>query len=135
MRARPAVPGPAQTDFETRRKQLIPAIREAKADAFLVTALPNVRYLSGFTGSNGALLVTPDRSLLFTDPRYEIQAAQESDCEVRVGKGPLVTEAVKSIKRDRLRAVAIERDRMALAEYRTLNEALTGVRLREPSGA
>jgi len=32
---------------------------ELKIDALLVSALPNIRYLSGFTGDNGLLLVTP----------------------------------------------------------------------------
>lgn len=51
----------------------------AKADVLLVTAPYNVRYLTGFTGSNGACLCYADGRphVLFTDPRYTIQAAQE----------------------------------------------------------
>src|ERR1700761_925469 len=46
----------------------------------LVTDLINVRYLSGFTGSNGALLVFSDdrEAVLATDGRYRTQAAQQS---------------------------------------------------------
>ena len=63
---------------------------ELKIDALLVSALPNIRYLSGFTGDNGLLLVTPDSQTLFTDPRFTIQAAEECTCEVKiVTKGPL----------------------------------------------
>jgi Xaa-Pro aminopeptidase len=46
----------------------------------LVTDLINVRYLSGFTGSNGALLVFADdrEAVLATDGRYRTQAAQQA---------------------------------------------------------
>ncbi|HWP35050.1 MAG TPA: Xaa-Pro peptidase family protein [Thermodesulfobacteriota bacterium] len=48
-------------------------------DALLVTSLENLRYLSGFTGSDGALLVTADgQGRFLTDARYETQAAQET---------------------------------------------------------
>src|SRR5947209_17757721 len=51
----------------------------ARADAALVTSPGNVRYLTGFTGSNGAVLVRPDgTALLATDGRYEEQAAGEA---------------------------------------------------------
>jgi Xaa-Pro aminopeptidase len=47
----------------------------------------NVRYLSGFTGSNAALLVTDSNAILATDSRYEIQAAQQvPDLQVVIGR-------------------------------------------------
>jgi Xaa-Pro aminopeptidase len=48
-----------------------------RLDALLVSHLPNVRYLCGFTGSNGLLLLTASNATLFTDGRYREQAAQE----------------------------------------------------------
>jgi Xaa-Pro aminopeptidase len=49
--------------------------------------LLNVRYLSGFTGSNAALLVTDSNAVLATDSRYEIQAAQQvPDLQVVIGR-------------------------------------------------
>ena len=47
------------------------------ADALLVTHLPNIRYLCGFSGSAGILLVEHSRATLFTDSRYTLQARQE----------------------------------------------------------
>jgi Xaa-Pro aminopeptidase len=44
----------------------------------LVTHLPDVRYLCGFTGSNGALVLAGGRSVLFTDGRYTTQAKTEA---------------------------------------------------------
>jgi Xaa-Pro aminopeptidase len=45
--------------------------------ALLVTHLPDLRYLSGFTGSSAALAVTKRAARLFTDGRYIVQAAEE----------------------------------------------------------
>lgn len=52
-------------------------ISERSADALLVTSLPSIRYLSGFTGSAGLVVVTPSHSTLVTDSRYTIQANDE----------------------------------------------------------
>ena len=46
-------------------------------DALLVTNLINIRYLTGFTGSAGLLLVTPDDVVLVTDGRYRDQSAEQ----------------------------------------------------------
>lgn len=58
-------------------------IAQRELDALLVTAAANVRYLSGFSGSNGTLVVDAGRALLLTDFRYIEQAAvQAPDFEV-----------------------------------------------------
>lgn len=70
-----------------RRDRLRARLQTSGLDALLVTDLVNVRYLSGFTGSNGALLVfADDRSpLLATDGRYRTQAAEQApDLEVAI---------------------------------------------------
>lgn len=64
-----------------RRERLRAATRDAGLDALLVTDLVNVRYLSGFTGSNAALLVSaagPDGDRIATDGRYLVQVAQQA---------------------------------------------------------
>ena len=49
----------------------------AGIDALVVTHLPNVRYLTGFTGSAAMLLVTADALVFTTDGRYRTQAAEQ----------------------------------------------------------
>jgi len=62
-----------------RRERLAAELRARGLDALLVTRPPNVRYLTGFTGSNGQLVVAADdRAVLLTDGRYEQQAAREA---------------------------------------------------------
>ncbi|HEY9475537.1 MAG TPA: aminopeptidase P family protein [Mycobacteriales bacterium] len=71
-----------------RRDRLRALLREQGVEAALVTRLVNVRYLTGFTGSNGALLVTAEGTDTFcTDGRYSIQSADEvPDLERMVGR-------------------------------------------------
>ena len=66
-------------DFRLRRQRLAARLSELEVDALLITRLPNVRYLTGFTGSNGQLLLAedPDRSVFLTDGRYTEQSARE----------------------------------------------------------
>jgi Xaa-Pro aminopeptidase len=123
------------SDFAPRRNALAARLREFKADAFLTLALPNVHYLAGFTGSNGAVLLTPERSLLFTDPRYQTQAPAESDCEIRIAKGPLITEVASWLKRLRLKSVAFEQNRISFEEYGHLHAAAPSLKLKPVSGA
>lgn len=97
----------------TERRQIVGAdLAGRKLDAFLVSFSANLRYLSGFTGSNGSLLVLPDRAIFFTDPRYEIQAGLEVSCTVKVCKGPLVEDIAKTIDRYRLGRIGYEPARM-----------------------
>ena len=51
----------------------------AGADALVVTNLTNVRWCTGFTGSSGVLVVTPDAATLITDSRYATQAPAQID--------------------------------------------------------
>ena len=59
----------------------MPRLRESDAfaplDALLVTRLPNIRYLCGFTGSAGMLLITGDGTMFVSDGRYEEQAREQ----------------------------------------------------------
>src|SRR4029077_16686692 len=89
----------ANNDFEASRQAVSAGLKERKLDALLVSFSPNLRYLSGFTGSNGALLMLPGKSILLTDPRYQIQAAQESTCQVRIVKGPLLMGLLAAIQK------------------------------------
>lgn len=88
----------------TRRDVLRATAAERGLDAVLVTNLLNVRYLTGFTGSNGALLVRVDGPDLFgTDGRYTTQAAaQVPDVEVLVDRATVPALARAAVGAGRL---------------------------------
>jgi Xaa-Pro aminopeptidase len=66
------------TDPRPRRlAALIDGLTAAHVDGLLVTSLPNIRYLTGFSGTSALLFVTPRLTLLVTDFRYQTQVVQE----------------------------------------------------------
>jgi Xaa-Pro aminopeptidase len=64
-------------DFTNRIDRLRGRLSDVGAEAFLTTSFANVRYLTGFSGSNGQVLLSAERGAFFTDGRYERQAAHE----------------------------------------------------------
>jgi Xaa-Pro aminopeptidase len=71
----------------SRADRLVELLRERELDSLLVTDLTNVRYLTGFTGTNGACVVTPEERLFFTDFRYVEQAREQAPDFERVEAG------------------------------------------------
>ena len=68
---------PDRVDHSRRIGQLRRRLTKAGLSGLLVTHLPDLRYLSGFTGSSAALAITRRAVRLFTDGRYTVQAAEE----------------------------------------------------------
>lgn len=110
--------------MKRRRDALAAKLSSERAGALLISHLPNVRYLTGFTGSNALLLFGPGWASLYTDPRYDLQAASQCDCPVKIVQGPLIPEAVKEIRRRQVRRLAIEADRLTYQQGLDLASAL-----------
>lgn len=71
-------------------------ITRAGLSGLVVTHLPDIRYMSGFTGSSAALAVTSRAVRLFTDGRYTAQAAEEvSAAKVEIVSGAPAINAVQ----------------------------------------
>ena len=62
-------------DFLARQKKLREHLATTRFDGCSISHLPNIRYLCGFTGSAGFLLVEEAGSVFFTDVRYDTQGA------------------------------------------------------------
>ena len=129
-------------DHKGRQRRLQESLHRNRLDALLVTHLPNVRYLCGFTGSAGVLLVSDSTSVFFTDGRYSAQARTEvQGSKIVVGKkGPLAACAEwfranrKSPGRMR-RRIGIEGEHITVAERARLSAMLPGDSLMRPAPA
>lgn len=69
------LPGAERASLRLRRVR--DRLHDERLDGLLVSHIPNIRFLTGFTGSSALLLVEPGVATLFTDFRYEIQAREE----------------------------------------------------------
>jgi len=107
-----------------RFQSLSSAITKLHVDYLLITHLPNIRYLCGFTGSAGALLVGGE-PVFFTDGRYTEQAHKEVfGARVLIGKKPPLPAAVEWLKRKRAGKLGIEGDHMTVAAEARLRALL-----------
>ena len=61
-------------NYQIRLNKLKEEIALNKLDGIYITNLTNVRYLTGFTGSAGAVLVLPESQHFFSDTRYDEQS-------------------------------------------------------------
>jgi Xaa-Pro aminopeptidase len=92
----PAVIYPRQVDHLRRIGQLRRRLTKVGLHGLLVTHLPDLRYLTGFTGSSAALAVTRRAASLFTDGRYTAQAVEEvAGAKVRIVTGAPAVAAVE----------------------------------------
>ena len=73
-------------DVAGRAERLRAVLGDTGCEAFLVTSLTNVRWLTGFTGSAARLVVLPDQLVLVTDGRYGDQAEMELDAAGVAGR-------------------------------------------------
>ncbi|NYF80304.1 aminopeptidase P family protein [Granulicella arctica] len=109
-----------------RKKNAVKAATAAKVDALLVTHLPDVRYVSGFTGSNAALVLTGNRAVLFTDGRYTAQAkAEAAGTRVVIEKKPAVTAACEWIERAGIQRCGFDAAHTTVAALEAMRKAVT----------
>ena len=124
----------ADTRFEDRRRKLSTKLAERRIDDMLVTHLTHVRYLSGFSGSNGAMLVSKDRTAaIATDGRYTTQIAEEvPDIQAAIERNVAVAMLSKAADGHR---VGFEVDYVSVSLLEKLREACPdGVTLVPVSG-
>jgi Xaa-Pro aminopeptidase len=126
-------------NFHARQRKLREHLATTRFDALLVSHLPNIRYLCGFTGSAGFLLVQEDGAVFFTDVRYDTQARSEvKGAKVIIAKNALLNAVGEWIagrrKRSRGWALGIEAEHLTVADQKRLGDLLrSGVRLRSAS--
>ena len=98
-------------DYFLRQRKLQRALAEQKLDGLVVTHPANLRYLCGYSGSNGLLLFLAGRRVFFTDGRYTEQAASEvQGARVVIAKGPLLGEAAKLLAKMGAASIGFEAD-------------------------
>jgi Xaa-Pro aminopeptidase len=122
-------PAEAMGDKRDRVRIVVEKLEEIDLEALLVTDIRNIRYLTGFTGSSGFILLSEDRSIFITDFRYKTQAEEEvSDFELRIEKGKLPDIMEKLVRELDLKTIGFEAN-APFDHYKKLSERLSGIEL------
>ena len=112
--------------MKERVEGLVAQFNDQELDGVLISAPENRRYLSGFSGSAGYLLITKAKAVLVTDSRYTEQATNQSPYfdvrQVHGGWGWLIDE----LKDSGVKKVGFESQDMTVASYNNLIDAIKG---------
>ena len=121
--------------MKKRIEKLRKRFEGAGVDALYVTNPENRFYLSGFTGTAGALLLCRDKSYLITDFRYVGQASRESpDYQVIEAAGESSEALPKLLSENSVLLLGLEGDHLTHNQFLALREKLSGVELKNPAG-
>lgn len=97
------------------------------ADGVFVTKPENMQYFSGFSGGEGALVITEEEAILITDFRYTEQAQQETEDFVIVKQERALTAEIVDVLKKCVSKVLVEQNYMQLETYLALTSALEGI--------
>jgi Xaa-Pro aminopeptidase len=128
-------------NFLLRQKKLREHLATTRFDVLLISHLPNIRYLCGFTGSAGYLLVGESGSTFFSDVRYDTQAREEVKGAKVVIAGKAVLSALAEWigergKKSKRWTIGIESEHMTVADKKKLADLLpTGRLIRDATAA
>jgi len=120
------------TKFAKRRAKLSPQLRKHGADAILVTNFTNVTYLTGFTGDDSYLLVTPNEAIVLSDERYTTQLEEECPdvaLEIRGPGKPMLKHLSDVVPNAKVKRLAVESQSMTLALHAGLQKSLDNCEL------
>lgn len=99
-----------------------------RLDALLVTNRLNIRYLTGFTGTAGCLVVAPDRATLFVDGRYSEQAAQQfAEGAVQVTPRDILGGVLRTLRESPIRRLGFEPAHLPYAQWMRVTRQLEGL--------
>jgi Xaa-Pro aminopeptidase len=113
-------------NFSQRKRRAAAAANSAGVDGMLVTHLPDVRYLCGFTGSNAALVLTGGRAVLFTDGRYTAQAkAEAAGTKVVIATKPVVVAACEWMTAAKVRRCGFDAAHTTVVGLETMRKAVS----------
>ncbi|MDP2895836.1 MAG: Xaa-Pro peptidase family protein [bacterium] len=113
------------SSFDKRIRRLRKALKDEKVDGILVTDLTNIRYLSGFGGSFGLLLVTLKDTVFLTDFRY-IETAEKAVCadEVMKVSQDHMDDVQREMRKRKVRRLGFEAKTLPYSDYQRLAEKI-----------
>lgn len=116
--------------YRTRLGHVRQEMKRRRLDGYLIQDRMDQYWLTGFTGEDGAVLVTEQALVLLTDGRFDEAADREAPFARKVlRKKRDAAETVKQLRRARVRRVGFNRDHMTVGEFAALRKQAGAVRL------
>ena len=111
------------------------SMEENGIEAIVIGSETNRRYLSGFTGSSGMVLITATSQFVITDFRYRTQAPLQSPQFTIVEHGAVMMNAVTELlNQQSIKELAFEQDHVTYSEYLLWSKLLQGIKLKPVTG-
>src|SRR5271168_2591126 len=108
-----------------RLRALRRSMKQQRIEALLVTHLPDIRYLCGFTGSNAALGITTSRAALFTDGRYTVQAKEQTQsARVVISEKSALSDACAWLAKAGVKRAHFDPEHVTVAALQTMRESI-----------
>ncbi len=111
-------------DYALRLQNLRGELKRLKCDALAVTHLTNVRYLTGYSGTAGMVVVTRDETLFITDFRYRTQAAQQvgENAKILIAERGLWKRAAQELKKIGPKKLGFEAEHTSVAAWEEIKK-------------
>ncbi len=126
-----------QTNYAKRRSRFSRVLKKLPFEGMLLTHLPNIRYLTGFSGSSASLIVRGDDYDLLSDSRYTTQIGQECSglqLQIRHVDETMLDLLIRVIQTLGLKAIGVEGSTLSVDYFLTLNDKLANVELIPKTG-
>ncbi|MFD2214066.1 M24 family metallopeptidase [Metabacillus endolithicus] len=110
--------------------------KELSIDGLLITSSYNRRYMTGFTGTAGVVVISGDKAVFITDFRYTEQAAKEVEgFEIVQHTGPIIEEVANQVEKLGIKRLGFEQDSLTYQLFSSYKEALKSSEFIPVSGA
>lgn len=116
----------------SRLKGCRKALASARIPALLVTDRSDSYYLTGFTGEDSAVLITPSALHVITDGRFATSIKQEAPwAQVSLRKGQLIDEIARVVAASRIKTLGVQAHRLSAEQRASLARLLRGVKVKD----
>jgi Xaa-Pro aminopeptidase len=108
-----------------RSNRALQLLKKEKIEAFLITDLTDIRYLSGFTGDEASALIAPGALFLLVDARFTIQAKIEAPFFQTVKIYKRIEDTIALINRLKIKKAGFDPQAISCGDFRQLEKGIT----------
>ncbi len=121
--------------MENRIMKLREKMEEKELEAFLISSAANRRYLTGFTGTAGYLLLLPEENIFITDFRYKDQAKKQvPHCKIVEISSKIIAGIGELLAKNNIEKLGLESDQITYHDFTKYRDTFKGIELAPVAG-